>query len=238
MKEIDFLPEWYREGRRRQLHVRKQYAALVLVFLGMMAFNLTAIQRAGNAAAALAVLEDERMRAEAVVHEFDAVTAELGKFKAKSDLMEQTDPKIDVAAMLAEMSHLINESVVLRRVEFVAEPFSRWKRKEEIKHSTARPAAKPKSEAAAICADVVFRVVLAGVATGPGHVGDLVCRLDESPYFRRVYPSFSRNTTISLGGGRSSRSANRENAGSESDVIDATEFEISCYLANVEDVGT
>ena len=34
VKELDFLPEWYKDDKRRQLHVRRQYVALVAVFLG------------------------------------------------------------------------------------------------------------------------------------------------------------------------------------------------------------
>jgi len=236
VKEIDFLPEWYREGRRRQSQMRKQYAGLVLVFLGMMTFNLTATQRASKAAAELSATEDARMRAEAVVHEFEAITNELSELKVRARLMEQTDSKINVAAILAETSHLIDESIVLRRLEFVAEPFSQWSGKEETKRAVVRPATGAEPKAAAFSGDVVFRIVLAGVAARPAQVADLVCRLDESAYFRRVYPSFSRNTTITLGGRAPSKSQANTNAGGAPDSFEVTEFEISCYLANFEDI--
>lgn len=234
MKEIDFLPEWYRQGRRRQSQMRKQYAALVLVFLGMMTFNLTATHRAGRAAAELAALEDDRMHAEAVVHEFQVITGDLDALKTKATLMEKTDPRIDVAAVLAEMSYLIDESIVLRRVDMVAEPFSRLDRKEGNGHSAPRPA-NVASQKPMLRQDAVFRIVLAGIAAHPSKVADLVCRLDESPYFRRVYPSFSRNARIALGGQGSSGSG----SGGDNKAVnafEATEFEISCYLANFEEV--
>ena len=51
MKELDFLPEWYKDRRRRHSLMRRQYIALVAVFLLMMAFNLTATHRAARVAA-------------------------------------------------------------------------------------------------------------------------------------------------------------------------------------------
>ena len=77
MKELDFLPEWYKDGQRRRMHVRRQYAALVAVFLVMMLFNAVALHRAGKAAAEGARLENQRVGAEAVVREFDALTKQL-----------------------------------------------------------------------------------------------------------------------------------------------------------------
>ena len=231
MKEIDFLPEWYRQGRRRQSQMRKQYAALVVVFIAMMTFNVTATHRASRAAAELAELEEIRMRAEAVVHEFETVTGELNELKSKADLMERTDPRVDTAAVLAEISYLVDESIVLSRIDMVAQPFSRLTKKEKAGSSVAHPAKA--SQASIAYEDVVFRVVLAGIAAHPSKVADLVCRLDESPYFQRVYPSFSRNANVQLGNGSSSRPVNgRETSGKGFDV---TEFEISCYLANFEE---
>ena len=39
MKEIDFLPEWYKSGRRRQVNYRAQYIILSGVFAVMMVWN-------------------------------------------------------------------------------------------------------------------------------------------------------------------------------------------------------
>jgi hypothetical protein len=37
MKEIDFLPEWYRDGKRRESHYRTQYLAIGCLFAVMVA---------------------------------------------------------------------------------------------------------------------------------------------------------------------------------------------------------
>jgi hypothetical protein len=237
MKELDFLPEWYKDGKRCQVHVRRQCAALVIVFLAMMTFNLTATLRASKAAAALARLDPQRVRAEAVVYEFNSVTKELNALKVRAGLIEQMDSKIDVAAILAEMSHLIGASVALSKVELVAEPLQRPEAKEGTSGSAPRiigGAASPKKSGS--LGNVGFRIVLAGIAAHPAHVADLVCKLDESSYFRRVYPSFSRNAKIQVGAEAAGSAQAGKATAPGRETLDATEFEITCRLANYEEI--
>ncbi len=88
--------------------------------------------------------------------------------------------------------------------------------------------------------DVRFHIVLTGVAIEPADVGTLVCRLDESAYFKRVYPSFSRPATLniaSMATGPSARDEMSPLAGGTKEMLQVTEFEISCYLANYEEIS-
>jgi hypothetical protein len=216
--------------------MRKQYAALALVFLGMMTFNLTATHRASRVAADLASLEDERMHAEAVIHEFQTVTMQLNALKSKAELMEHTDSKIDVAAVLAEMSYLVDERVVLNRIDVVAKPYAQWRRMHGAQPEMLRPAQPPQRKDVGVAEDAVFEILLTGVASHASRVADLVCRLEESPYFRRVYPSFSRNAKVPFGGETASKVRAGGRGATAANTFEVTEFEISCYLANFEDV--
>jgi hypothetical protein len=236
VKELDFLPEWYKDDRRRQMHMRRQYAALVVVFLLMMAFNATAIHRAGKAAAEGVHLENQRVGAEAVVHEFDVLTKQLNELKIKAGLVEQMDSRVDMAAVLAEMSHTIDDSIVLRKVEIQAEPFGRPEDKGPLKSSAVRLSDRPASADKEMpLGRVKFRIVLAGVAAHPADVADLVCKLDASPYFQRVHPSFYGNAKAPAG----TKSALGPQAGGSGvqprGTRDLTEFEIVCYLANYQE---
>jgi hypothetical protein len=235
VKELDFLPEWYRDGRRRQSHMRKQYIALALTFFAMISFNVTATHRASQAAAKLARSEEQRVYADGVVYEFNRITKELNALKTKTGLIERIDSQVDVAAVLAEMSHLIGEAVVLRKVELAAEPWRRAARESEQKSSAVRLAGKSENYGKpALLGNCRFRVILAGVAAHPSDVADLVCRLDESSYFREVSPSFSRGTKIQTPG---EAAPGDKVAGKNRESLDVTEFEISCYLANYEEAG-
>ena len=73
---------------------------------------------------------------------------------------------------------------------------------------------------------------MTGVAAHPADVPDLVCRLEASPYFQRVQPSFYGSTRAPGG----MRSAPRTGSGAAARTPGVTEFEIVCYLANYKDV--
>lgn len=236
MREFDFLPEWYKNDKRRHVHVRRQYAALAVVFLAMMIFNGTAIHRAGKAAAEAMRLENHRVGAEAVVHEFNVLTKQLNERKTRASLVEQMDSKVDIAAILAEMSQVIGDSIVLRKVEIQAEPFSRAEDK-AARTSVVRLADRPgSSEKEKPLGRMKFRIVLTGVAAQPADVADLVCRLDGSAYFQRVHPLFYGNAKGQAGSRSVPSLPDSGTAAKAPGVANVTEFEIACYLANYKDI--
>lgn len=237
MNEFDFLPDWYKDDRRRQVHVRRQYIALVVVFLAMMTFNATALHRAGKASAEGTRLENQRVGAEAVVREFDGLTRKLNELKSKASLVEQMDSRVEVAALLAELSRLIGDSIVLRRVDLVAEPFA-WAQDKGPTHNSVVRLADSSANAGTKTplGRVKFRIVLTGVAAHPADVPDLVFRLDRSSYFQRVHLLFSGNARAQGGAKSAPPSRGGGTAIAPSGGPDLTEFEIACYLANYKEI--
>ena len=80
-----------------------------------------------------------------------------------------------------------------------------------------------------------FRVVIGGVAADASDVAALICMLEDSPYFCKVVPSFSRTIVINVAGNPSfnSESTNETVQKNEKNKqIKVSEFEISTYLAN------
>jgi hypothetical protein len=237
MKEFDFLPEWYKNDQRRQLHVRRQYIALVAVFLVMMIFNVTATHRAGKAAAEVGDLENQRVCSEAVVHEFDVLTKKLNELKTRASLVEQMDSRVNIAAILAEMSYVIGDSIVLRKVEIQAEPFGRAEEKGQTKGSAVRlagNAANSEKETPLGC--VKCRIVLTGVAANPADVADLVRKLDASSYFQQVHLSFYGNAKAQAGTRPAPALPDGGTAAKVQGAWNVTEFEIACYLANYKEM--
>ncbi len=236
MKEFDFLPEWYREDRRRHLHVRRQYLVLVAVFLAMMIFNAAALRRVDKTAAQMAGLENQRLGAEAVVREFDGLTKRLNELKGRANLVEQIDSRVDIAAILAEMSHNIGDSIVLRKVEMQAEPLARTEEREQTKGSVVRLGGRTaNSEKEERLGPVKFRLVLTGVAAHPADVPDLVCKLDASQYFQRVHLSFYGSAKAQTGAKTTPMVPGGQAVPRAPGGLDVTEFEIVCYLANYQE---
>jgi len=236
VKDLDFLPDWYKDRKRCHSRVRKQYIALVAVFLMMMTFNLTALHRATRVAAEVSRHEDQRTRAEAIVDEFNLITRELNQMKARADLVHRIDTRIDVAPILAEISHIVDESVLLGRIEFAAEPVSPAADAARAKGPSVRAARSEDSRREPPLGASTLRVVLSGVAVQPSQVVDLVCRLDESAYFQQVRPSFYGRTKVQAGLPHAASGKGDAPGAGSSGTLDVTAFEITCTLANYEEV--
>jgi hypothetical protein len=238
MKEIDFLPQWYIESRRRQINMRRQYIALGAIFGAMMIFNAIATHSVSRATVELAQTELKRVQAESVSLEFAKIRDQVAQLQKKARSIERINSRIDVASVLAEMSYLIDERIVLRDVEFIAEKCIDKQEKKSNTTSAVRVAGnESKSSRGLPLGDVRFKIVIAGIAANAADVATLVCKLEDSPYFHLVYPSFSKNTKIRVSADNQRESLNSDTLSTEAgDQIQVAEFEISCYLANYNQV--
>lgn len=232
MKEIDFLPEWYKSGRRRQISYRTQYVALGCVFVAMMMWSFTAAHTVSKANAELAQVTSGGSGAENASLEFVRLKDQVTGLRKKADILEAIDSKIDVASVLAEISFLIGKKIVLSKVEFIAERFAGKQHGKPNRGSVVRAAGGNfGGKGAPPLGDVRFKVVISGLAADASDVAELICKMEDSPYFCLVYPLFSRSKKINPVG---RKSLSGVKAGSSFDREDyrASEFEISCYLAN------
>lgn len=222
MREIDFLPNWYTNGKRRQISYRTQCVALGGVFVVMVVWNFVTTRSISKATAELTQETARQAEAQSASREFAAIKSEVTRLQKKVKSTEEIDSKIDVASVLAEISFLVGEKIVLNKVEFSAERFVGQQGNRPDRGSAVRAArAEFGGKGASLVGDVRFRVVIGGVAADAGYVAALICKLEESPYFCQVYPTFSRNRKIRVRTGEN---------------LQVSEFEVSCYLANYREV--
>jgi Tfp pilus assembly protein PilN len=247
MKEIDFLPEWYKSGRRRQVSYRTQYIAIGGIFVVMMVWSFTTTSSISKARAQVAQMAASQAQAEKVSAELAGIENKIRVLRQNEESIEQIDSRIDVASVLAEISYLIDERIVLQKVELSGEKFAG---EQAVKNSSSTGTvvrvvkAKSKNTQGLPFGNVRFKVVLAGVAADASDVAVLMCKLEDSPYFCQVVLSFSRgdakvriDSTSSLNrettagrGKEESKNLAKETAGRSE--IQVNEFEINCYLAN------
>ncbi len=230
MKEINFLPEWYKSGKRRQIGYRAQYAVLGGMLVVMVVWSLVATYLVSKTGRELAAAQPKQREAELVSQEFARIQSQVTKLQKKADIITGIDSRINVANVLAELSFLIDEKVVLSRVEMVAERFVEDKgatgRRASVRVASGRRRA---SQGDWSGPRIRFKVVINGMAVDAGHVAELISKLEDSPYFCLVYPSFSRNSQIKR---RMRRPAAGKNDWQPPEGYQVSEFEISCYLAN------
>jgi hypothetical protein len=237
MKEIDFLPEWYKNGIRREVSYRTQHIALVGMYAMMMVWSFAATYSVSRAKTESVIRAKRQAEAESVSARVTELENELRELQKKGESIKEIDSRIDVASVLGEMSFLIGEKIVLSKVEFLAEKFA--------DKSEAKSAASTKAVVRAVrrtrshdrrelpLGDVRFRVVIAGVAADAGDVAALICKLEDSPYFCQVIPSFSRSATIELNRATPAPALRdvTDVAGTKG-TVQVSEFEMNCYLAN------
>ncbi|MHC4459881.1 MAG: hypothetical protein ACYS6W_02570 [Planctomycetota bacterium] len=222
MREIDFLPNWYKKGKRRQISYRTQCVALGGVFVVMMVWNFVTTRSISKATSELTQETARQAEAQSASREFAAIKSEVTRLQKKVKSTEEIDSKIDVESVLAEISFLVGGKIVLNKVEFSAERFAGKQGNRPGRGSAVRAArAEFGGRGVPLVGDVRFKVVIGGVAADAGDVAALICELEDSPYFCQVYPSFSRNMKI------------RVKAGED---LQVSEFEIGCYLANYREV--
>lgn len=234
MKEIDFLPQWYKKGKRRQFSYRTQYVALAGIFVVMVVWNFITAHSVSKANAELVQMQAKQTAGESASAKLAGIKNELANSQKKVRSIEQIDSQIDVASVLAEMSFLIDERIVLSKIQFIAENFEDRQQVTPAGGFAVRVAGSAVGAKGSLpLGDVRFKVVVSGIAADAGDVAALVCKLEDSPYFCSVIPLFSRNKQIQRGTnfGRSVRSYNR-NVSKSADIFRVSEFEISCYLAN------
>jgi len=245
MKEIDFLPEWYKSGKRRQVSYRTQYIAIGGVFVVMMVWSFIAQRSISNAQAQISEMAKKQAQAQTVSTKYAQLEDEIRILRKNAESIEKIDSKIDVASVLAEISFLLDERIVLQRLEFVAEKFANEQENTQspnagkvvrvVQNNSGNKKELP-------LGNVRFKVVMAGVAADTNDVAALMCKLEDSPYFCQAKLSYSRGDgEIGIENAAGTNIVKRteekrefvREAGTK-DKIQVNEFEINCYLANYQ----
>ena len=213
VKEIDFLPEWYKAGRKRKVSYKRQYTAITSLFMVLVVWSFVVDHSASIADAKIKQRRNFIGINQGITSEYNQIKSELQRLKAKADLLDKLSPTVNFAHVVAELSFVVNENIMLSLLDIVAEEIE----KPEVKPTTAKAVVKlgssvSASDEAITEADYRFKVTIAGIAAGAPEVATLISRLESSPYFCNIVPGFSKTKEI--------------------DGYLVTEFEISCFVAN------
>jgi len=242
MKDIDFLPEWYKSGRRRQVSYRTQCYVLGGIFVIMIVWNFVTSHSMSKAKAQVAEMKTRQTQAENVTAKLIELKNEMMLYYKRKGLVEKAGSKINIASVLAEISYLVDERIVLNKIEFISEKFAEVQSPQQANSVIRAIQSNLQINQESPIGDVRFKVLLAGVAVDASDVAGLICKLENSMYFSQVVLSFSRNIeldTKSVNSPRqvtaltstSSITRNSESKGK----IQVSKFEISCYLANYQE---
>jgi len=241
MKDIDFLPEWYKSGRRRQISYRTQCYVLGGMFVVMIVWNFVTSYSTSKANAQVLEMTTRQKQAEKVSAKLIELKKEMNLYHKREGLVEKIDPKINIASVLAELSYLVDERIVLSNIELISEKFTEEEPSLQANVVVRAVQSKFNTKLDLPLGNVRFKVLLAGVAGDAGDVAGLICKLENSPYFSQVVLSFSKNMDMKRESfdypdeqkrpAPASITGPKGDSGSEG-KIQVSKFQISCYLAN------
>ncbi len=211
MKEIDFIPQWYKDRQKKQVGYHTQYVVIIVIFAAIVLWSFGTCISVSKAKAQIKRIEASLAENAELADECNKLTTVLSRLRNKAQILDKLDHKTSIANVIAEISFLVPDNVILSKINIGLERFE-----------TPAPPANTSNvrllRRGADAADAMppqdsrFKVVLAGIAAGVEDVAALISALESSSYFCQVVPGFSRSSKVK--------------------DVTVTEFEISCYLAN------
>jgi hypothetical protein len=211
MKEIDFIPQWYKDGQKHHVGYHTQCVVIICIFAVIVLWSFGTSYSVSRAKAQMGRIQESLAANADLAAEYNQLGSTMAQLRQKTETLEKLNHKTNIANVVAEFSFLITDNITLSKLDIYLESFqpgSATANKSSIRlgsRSTNAPSAMPETNNR-------FRVVITGIAAGAQDVAALISRLEDSPYFCQIIPGFSRSKKIK--------------------ELTATEFEISCYLAN------
>ena len=207
MKEIDFLPKWYKTGKRRRVNYRRQYIIIAGVFITLIAWSFSASLSISIVEAQVEMMHDSLKNNEEIARGYTHLQGSLKKLQKKKTLLEKLDTGVKISSTLAEISYLVGENITLTNLSYKTEIVKPQKGASgssvKLSKSTVKNGALP-------VADMRFKIVIKGVADNAADVTAFIKRLERSDYLCQIMPVILKNIKNTS----------------------AAEFEIKFYVAN------
>ena len=210
VKDIDFLPEWYKAGRKRKGSYKRQYTAITSLFAILVAWSFVVDHSASVASAKIGKRNAFMIINQSLKTEHGQIQTELDRFKDKAELLEKLSPRVNFANVIAELSFTVNQNIMISTLDMTSEQIDATS---DSTRSIVRinPQGNNIDETMPL-ENSRFRVTITGIAADASDVALLISKLESSPYFCNVIPGFSKTKEIS--------------------EYLVTEFQIDCFVAN------
>ena len=219
MKEIDFIPQWYKAGRERKQRYIRQYALMAVLFTLMVAWGFIMNGHVARASAEVdqirTAFEKGRLRSEQAAH----LDNQIAEMKEKTTLLDKIASRTKTTAILGELSYLISENVILSKLSLQKELIQNTQKADMgVSVAIVHVAGSSKDDQDEVipAAPSHCKVVLTGIAASPADAASLIARLEQADYFDRVFLVYSKPKKVK--------------------DRDVTEFEIRCFVADYQEV--
>jgi hypothetical protein len=217
MKEIDFIPQWYKAGRERKRRHIRQYALMAIMFTLMVGWGFVINGHVSHVSAEVEEIQTAFEKGQQRSEQAADLQVRIAEMKEKTTMLDKIESRTKMTAILGELSYLISGNVILSKLslqnELIQNP--------EEKDGTASVAVVQVGNSQKDDQDAVIpeslshcKVVLTGIAARPADAAHLIARLEQTPYFNRVFLVYSKPKKLK--------------------DRDVTEFEIRCFVADYQ----
>lgn len=211
MKEIDFIPEWYKTGQKRIVGYHRQYILITVLFVVLLVWSHAAGSFVSRVKAEVNRVQNLLEVKTPLAQVYCKMKETVANLQANAHVLERVEPRVDLSHVIAELSYLVSDQIVLSKIDIQSEavqavPTGKKKDVVRIAAGTGRTSSALPEESTR------SKVTIAGIAARGSDVASLISKLEESSWFCRVIPGYSRSK--------------------ETKGVMTMEFEIGCYVAN------
>jgi hypothetical protein len=217
MKEIDFIPDWYKADCRRKERYVRQYTLIGTLVAVTMLWSFMMGRYINHAAAEVQEVDTAIRNKMPWIDEATLLEQDIAAMQAEIKTLRSISPRTNLSAVIGEISYLMQDNIILKNLSFVQEEIAADTQPAEPKKGTVvRVDIKDRTEQKAELTGqaVRMKVVLSGIAAKPADAAGLISRLEQSSYFEDTGLIVSRPGKV-----------NDKNV---------TEFEICCYVADYQ----
>jgi Tfp pilus assembly protein PilN len=183
MRELEFLPEWYPQSRRRKRIVLLQGYMTLLLAGGLFAWFFLAQRNTENAAAALAGINMQISQTHQEMHQLEEQVALKSQLLLQRQIGEKLGMSVEMSRLLYALDQKMPPAVSLTNLSFDTH--------EQLKAANSLATARAATAGENI--DRRLHVRLDGVALTDNDVANFLTGLSRVPFFDDVAMSYSRD---------------------------------------------
>jgi Tfp pilus assembly protein PilN len=187
MRELEFLPEWYPQLRRRRRLVMVQGWVLIGLIVGIGMWTIAANRAVRKDEAKLVRLDAELSLSRAELEQLDELLALEKQLGKQEQILAKVGSHVEAARLLATLDEVMPPEMALVDLTFDTE--------DRVVPVTAPPGSRL-SRAAAAAPPVIDRrlkVRLVGVAPTDVDLANFLARLTAKPFFEAIAMTYAKD---------------------------------------------
>jgi Tfp pilus assembly protein PilN len=185
MRELEFLPEWYPQSRRRKRIVLLQGYMTLLLAGGLIVWLFLAQRNTQSKAATLAGINSQILQAHQEMHQLEEQVALKGQLLVQRRIVDKLGMPVEMSRLLDAIGEALTPQMGVTDLSFDTQ--------EQLKVATSPGVARVPPQGDNI--DRRLHVRLDGVAPTDNDVANFLTVLSRVPFFDDVAMSYSRDQT-------------------------------------------